>query len=557
MSLPNAAIWYIGDGYDTSGKKLMGRQAAGENFLKAYVNQDGLDELRCMCGGRAQAESFAKQARELSGRQQHVRWYSRTRLEGVEDAGVVYYPGPAIAELAWQRRYKGQRTYSLNGVFHTTASHRVMDTVTDFLLAPLQAWDAVVCTSNAMRATVEQVLDSQAEYLRSRLGVSVSPSVRLPVIPLGADVDQLNPPDKAERRAAWRTKLGIQPDEVCVLFMGRLSFHAKAHPLPMYLGLEAAAKRCSKKVVLIQAGWTSNEKVEELFKSETSRFAPSVRSILLDGRLPKVRQNIWFAADIFTSLSDNIQETFGLVPAEAMAAGLPVVVTDWDGYRDTVRHGVEGFCVPTWQPRPGAGDVLAKAYADGALDYDHYVGIASQFCAVDIPACIEAYAALIGNAELRAEMGSAGLKRARDQYDWPIIVRRYRELWAELEAIRGQAEETAPRGEGGPAQPGRQDPFALFASYPTHTLDEHTVVTLSAGVEPELTESFFTSGMLRLGSGLRGGNELAASLLRQIGDREISVAQLIEASAAEPDRIIRALGWLAKTGLVTLETRPD
>ena len=26
-----------------------------------------------------------------------------------------------------------------------------------------------------------------------------------------------------------------------------------------------------------------------------------------------------------------------------MAAGLPVVVSDWDGYRDTVRDGVDGF----------------------------------------------------------------------------------------------------------------------------------------------------------------------------------------------------------------------
>ena len=38
--------------------------------------------------------------------------------------------------------------------------------------------------------------------------------------------------------------------------------------------------------------------------------------------------------DIFVSLSDNIQETFGLTPLEGMASGLPVVATDWNGYRD-------------------------------------------------------------------------------------------------------------------------------------------------------------------------------------------------------------------------------
>ena len=33
-----------------------------------------------------------------------------------------------------------------------------------------------------------------------------------------------------------------------------------------------------------------------------------------------------------------------------MAAGVPVVVSDWDGYRYTVNDGVEGFRVPTLSP---------------------------------------------------------------------------------------------------------------------------------------------------------------------------------------------------------------
>ena len=52
------------------------------------------------------------------------------------------------------------------------------------------------------------------------------------------------------------------------------------------------------------------------------------------------------------SLADNIQETFGLTPVEAMAAGLPCVMSDWDGYRDTVRDGVgEDSSFPPWAER--------------------------------------------------------------------------------------------------------------------------------------------------------------------------------------------------------------
>ena len=53
------------------------------------------------------------------------------------------------------------------------------------------------------------------------------------------------------------------------------------------------------------------------------------------------------SGDVFLSLPDNIQETFGLVVVEAMASGLPVLGSDWDGYRDLVVHGETGFLVPT------------------------------------------------------------------------------------------------------------------------------------------------------------------------------------------------------------------
>ena len=52
-----------------------------------------------------------------------------------------------------------------------------------------------------------------------------------------------------------------------------------------------------------------------------------------------------------------------------MASGLPVVATDWDGYRDTVTNGVEGFLVPTLTPPPGAGSQLALRHQSGEDGY--------------------------------------------------------------------------------------------------------------------------------------------------------------------------------------------
>ena len=64
----------------------------------------------------------------------------------------------------------------------------------EFGVLPVQPWDALVCTSDAVKKSVKELLSSQIDYLRHRLKATQFPLPQLPVIPLGTDTKKFAPP---------------------------------------------------------------------------------------------------------------------------------------------------------------------------------------------------------------------------------------------------------------------------------------------------------------------------------------------------------------------------
>ncbi|HYC02728.1 MAG TPA: glycosyltransferase family 4 protein [Azospirillaceae bacterium] len=547
----NAAIYFHPEGYDTSAPKLMGRHAAGEGFLRGFLRHADVDRFFCLSRTQALAQPFADNVARLAPGKP-VIWIPAEAPEQIAAAGCIYTPGPGLAEEAFRRRASGQRAYSICGVTHTTASFTALDSIADMLTAPVQPWDALICTSRVVLDTVRRLLDDQADYLADRLGATRFPTPLLPVIPLGVDCGALAP--DAAARASWRERLGIAAEDVAVLFMGRLSFHAKAHPIPMYQALERAARSTGRRIHLIQSGWFANEFIEAAFKNEAANHAPGVVHHWLDGRKPDVRGGIWSAVDVFVSLSDNIQETFGLTPIEAMAAGLPVVVSDWDGYKDTVRDGVDGFRIPTLMAGEGLGADLMRRHELDIDTYDVYCGRTSQFVAIDVAACAAAFERLILDPGLRASMGAAGRARALERYDWRVVIGQYQALWAEQERIRAAGAESAPRKPGRPGRPARPDPYRSFATYPTRTLDLGTLFVARPGAGAAEVTALLNSPMVQyLNASLPAPDELAALLAA--ASVPLRVETLL---AAFPEQrrghLARGLVWLAKFDLGAFPT---
>jgi len=88
-----------------------------------------------------------------------------------------------------------------------------------------------------------------------------------------------------------RAALGIAADETVALFVGRLSFHAKAHPHAMYVGLEQGGEGERKQDrALAMRLVRSTEAIEKRFKDGQARLSASVRAIWSEGRDPQARK---------------------------------------------------------------------------------------------------------------------------------------------------------------------------------------------------------------------------------------------------------------------------
>jgi phosphatidylinositol alpha-mannosyltransferase len=112
------------------------------------------------------------------------------------------------------------------------------------------------------------------------------------------------------------------------------------------------------------------------------------------GSVPQADLPSYYAsADVFCAPSLG-GESFGIVLAEAMAVGLPVVCSDIGGYRDLVRDGSEGLLVPPRDPE----------------------------------ALAEALAGLLDNPARRAAMGQAAAVAAR-RYAWEVVAGEVAEVY--------------------------------------------------------------------------------------------------------------------------------
>ncbi|WP_373354957.1 glycosyltransferase family 4 protein [Pseudoroseicyclus sp. CXY001] len=542
------ALYFHPDQIEGEGRDLVGRRSAGESFLKGWLEHGPEGPLGALTETEAHAAALAK-ALEARGAQRALSARSLASGRDFTDLGTIFFPTPGFSSAPWARLRHGAARASFVGLTHTISTRRIVESFHGLVTQPVEPWDAIICTSRAVRSVMVQHLEAEARYLRQRFGASRVPLPELPVIPLGIQTADFAPRPGA--RQAMRARFGAPEGAFVVMTMGRLSIAEKANPLPLFLALQRLAE-AGHEVHLWLTGWTERPQQEALHRDGAAALAPGVTTTLIDGREPAVRRDLWAGADVFTLPADSIQETFGLVPVEAMAAGLPVVMPDWDGFRDTVVHGETGFLIPTRMAPPGAGAGLGRRFAAGTDQYLQHLTLVQSQVQIDVPAYAEALTALAESPELRARLGAAASRHAAAELDWQAVVPRYLELADELAARRAAAGE-APKI----ASPREADPFTLYAGYPSAALSGDTLVE-AKGAAPEqlLTEIDRLSARQLYRRSVLSPAQLAAvaEVLAERGP--MSVAALAEASGLALAPCMAAVLQLAKVDLVALPKVP-
>ncbi|MBD2099616.1 glycosyltransferase [Leptolyngbya sp. FACHB-261] len=231
-------------------------------------------------------------------------------------------------------------------------------------------------------AAIHCTSEGEAQDVR-RLGIR-SPTI---TVPLGVDPTQPIP----EAKQQLRQRYGIDQQTPIVLFLSRLH-HKKRPDLLLQALAQLAQKNYDFHLILAGSGETSYlEYLEKMV-----RELDLVKRTTLPGFVAGPEKDLVLqGSDLFVLPS--FSENFGVAIAEAMSAGLPVIVT------------------PGIQISPAIAEAEAGLVVDGNLEQ-----------------LVPALAQLLSSAALREKLGENGKQLVQNEYSWQTIAHDLAEIYTKI-----------------------------------------------------------------------------------------------------------------------------
>jgi 1,2-diacylglycerol 3-alpha-glucosyltransferase len=166
------------------------------------------------------------------------------------------------------------------------------------------------------------------------------PQVPSVIIPNSIDSDKfLSSHSTEEEKQALRMKLGIEKDDVMLLFVGRIGEEKRV------IELLQVFKNVTKKNPKIKAVLVGNGPAyDELIYSAKNEILE--KKIIFTGFIDWQKVHTYYeTSDIFVTAS--LSEMHSMTILEAQLTGLPVVLRRDDSYLDSVYHGQNGYLCNT------------------------------------------------------------------------------------------------------------------------------------------------------------------------------------------------------------------
>ncbi len=215
---------------------------------------------------------------------------------------------------------------------------------------------------------------------------------RVCVIHPGVDLSGYASKNKDDARHAVRSRLQIGDNDVVIIFAS-MNFEIKG--LDHILLSLAKLQKQGKKIKLIVAGKGNAKKYQRMAKE-----AGIADQIIFAGVVSRDQLvDLYLAGDLYMMLSRF--DTFGMVVPEAMAAGLPVLISSHVGAKDLVQEGRNGFMI------------------ENPSDHDY----------------ITSRLEILLNEQTRKTMSAAAVQTAA-QNTWDRVAKLYQDLYADVLAVK-------------------------------------------------------------------------------------------------------------------------
>lgn len=516
-------------------ERRIGRLVANHDFIKALLTHGRFDEYVLSSPSAANQRDFDQvvDGWHLPGdtrrRIRLVGWPALPDVLRREPFHVFHVGGWGhfMPGLHYLRSRHACQPWPITGVTMSLHGREVVDHAVRITHARLMPYDAICCIGHDGREALRRLLDRAAAISgRSFAG-------RLEYLPLGIDDVLLA---ASGDRAAARRRLNIPAEAITLLVLGRITPVQKMDLAPLF---KAFAQRilphATRPVILLIAGGADDAN-QKLLDQTIEEYGVRAATRVHANFMLRLKPDLLAAADVLVSPVDNTQETFGLSLVEAQAAGLPVVASRFDGYKDLVRDGVDGFLVDTYwcdaDPVEEFFDVMDPNVAQL---------LQAQSVAVDLDQLADRVLRLIHDDALRADMGRRGREKVDREFRFSTIIGRYEALWDDLAA------EAARVGLPSPADnPYNFGSARIFSHYATRTLSADDVV-VATHPQPRIDAAYNEVGQV-----LRAD---ALTLMVASAVEPVRVGDLLARLGEPIDRAWFTLLWAIKYDLLRVVAR--